>query len=154
MALTNHNLLVGSLVNLFNNSSVIPKPYSDYSGSLFFVPDQELTFRNNSPKGRVSYDETFIENKSFGNGFGYDKVYNIFVDFYTIRGVKDTEGNQGFALTARYLQLIEDAVVANHSSIGPVTVVNIADQEAPLPLDDLGNNVIGGRKLIVFRERR
>ncbi len=154
MAKTDVNKITGSLLDLFNNSSVISKPYNGYVGSLFFGPNQELTFRNDQPKGRILPDETFIENKSFGTSFGYDKVYNIFVDFYTVRGVISTDGKKNYELVNDYLQKIEDAIVAYPNTFGPVTVVNIADQDAPVPLDEVGNNVIGGRKLIVLRERR
>jgi len=154
MATTDFNKLTGSVINLLNTSSVVPKPYTGYTGSLFFRANQELSFRNDSPKGRVIADESFMENKSFGNGFGYDKVYNIFIDFYTIPGIKDTTGVQDYELVNRYLELIESAIVNNTGSLGPVTIVNIADQDAPIRIDELGNNVIGGRKLIVFRERR
>ena len=154
MANTDVNKITGSLLNLFNNSAVISKPYDGYVGSFFFGPNQELSFRNDQPKGRVIADETFMDNKSFGTRFGYDKTYNIFVDFYTIRGVKDSEGKTNYELVNKYLQKIEDAIVDYPNTFGPVTIVNIADQDAPTPLDDVGNNVIGGRKLIVLRERR
>jgi hypothetical protein len=152
---TNVNLLTGSLLTLFNNSSVISKPFSDYSGSLFFGPNQELTLRSSAPiKGRIRPQPTFMENKSFGTSFEYDKVYNIFVDFYTVRHVKDSTGLQDYELVNRYMQLIEDAVVTYPNNFGPVSIVEFGEEDAPALPDDNSNNVIGATKLLVFRERR
>lgn len=155
MANTNINLICGSLATLLNNSAVIAKPFSTYNGSLFFGVNQEFTLRSSYPvKGRIRPEPSYMENKSFGTGFGYDKIYNIFIDFYAVRNAKADNGLKDYELVNDYLQKIEDAIVDNSNTYGPVTIINIGEEEAPALLDDAGNNVIGGTKMLVLRERR
>jgi hypothetical protein len=154
---TNMNNLVGSLLTLFNDSSVIPKPNSDYNGSLFFGPNQEVVFRNNAPKGRITPGPTFRDEKGFGNRFLRSKHYNVYVDFMTVDGYTGSSGLKNAELINDYFEMIETAVINNTVRYGAVTLEEMTDELAPdRPdrIEDRGNNVWLGRKLFVFKERK
>lgn len=150
--MANVNTVIGSVLKLLNDSSVIPKPYSNHSGSLFFGPNQEIAFRRTMPKGQVTPDEDFNDTKSFGYPTKRDKHYNFFIDFYTQENRVDTEGNKDSELLSRYGDLIEDAFMNNR--IGNFTWEDIRTEIAPRPAEELGNNIWVTRKLVVLKERK
>lgn len=147
--------LVGSLLNLFNTSSVIAKPSSNYTGSFFFGPNQTISFRNNLPKGRVRIgeDEMVPDSKSFGTGWKRDKVQPLHIDFFTVHGFTDTEGKKEVELLSRYGRLIEDGLRNNTGSYAGYTIEDISTVVQPSRAPDLGNNVWVLSKQVLFRER-
>lgn len=147
------NGLVGSVVTLFNDSNAVPLPNSSYTGSFFFGPNQTVTFRNRSPKGRIRTGESDMDSKSFGNGWKRNKLYNIHMDFFTVENYTDSEGNKNVELLNRYSQLTEDALRNNVGSYGGFSLVTFSDEVPPQRADEIGNNVWVISKLIVFRER-
>jgi hypothetical protein len=150
----NHNQLIGSILTVLNTDSAVPKPYSPYIGSLFFGPNQEITFRNNAPKGHVTQGRSFTDEYSFGRNFRRSKNFNIYIDFYSPEGTTDSSGNKNHELIARYLDLIEAALIANTGSYGSLVIKEIRDDEEPQRAANLENNVWMGRKAFVFQERQ
>lgn len=147
------NQLVGSLTNLLNTDPTLVRPYTPYIGSFFFGPNQELTFRNRVPKGRVTPGETFIEDKGFGKTWRHTKFYNIHIDFFTLEGFTDTSGNKNISLLNRYNQLIEDSIRSAPGSYGNFTITDMTNEVPPQRAEDIGNNVWITRSLFVFKER-
>lgn len=150
----NMNLIIGSVLGMLNNSNVIAKPNSDYVGSLFFGPNQELSFRYNAPKGRVTPGESFNDEKGFGNCFKRTKHYNLHIDFYTVNGYTDSTGKKDTELINRYLDLIETGFINNVGSYSQLTIEEISDEFEPQRAEEIGNNIWVARKLVVLKERR
>lgn len=150
------NTLMGSLVNIFNDSSKLSLPYSNYTGSFFFSENQELSFRNNAPKGHVvsgiTESEGRTNERSFGAPFQRSKIYNVYVDFFTPHNIKDSNGNKNAELINHYMDLIDQTVVDN--PIPGFLLINSIDDIAPGRIDEIANNVWAGRKLLVYRQRK
>lgn len=150
--MTDTNTLIGSVLDILNDSSIIPKPYSNHSGSLFFGPNQEIAFRRTMPKGQVYSDEEFNDVKSFGMPTKRNKHYNIFIDFYTLENKLDLDGYKDAELLNRYGQFIEDAFINNR--IAGFTWEDIRTDIPPRPAQELGNNVWVTRKQLILKERK
>lgn len=150
----NTNNLLGSLLTNLNDSNNIAKPYSNYTGSLFFGPNQEITFRNRAPKGQVSTGEVGgLINKSFGIPINADKNYNIFIDFYTVQNFEDrSRGLKNYELLNDINGSIEDTIKCVR--VGAYSLVDVTVTNPPEPLEEVGNNVLGTRVLAVFKERK
>lgn len=146
------NNLIGSFLNILNDSSVITKPSTGYVGSLFFGPNQDVTFRNMAPKGQLVPDESFNNEKSFGIPASRTKHHNFHIDFYTYNDFLTDSGLKNVELLNHYNDLIEDAVFGNR--FGNYTVEYVGVEIPPQIAPEVGNNVWMTRQLIVIKERR
>lgn len=147
---------MGSLVTIFNDSSKLALPYTNYNGSFFFSENQELSFRTNSPKGHVVSgiveSDGRTNERSFGAPFERSKLYNVYVDFFTPHNVQDSQGNKNAELINHYMDLIDQTVVNN--PIPGFLLINAVDDIAAGRADEVANNIWAGRKLLVYRQRK
>lgn len=149
----NANQLVGSVLDLLNNSSNLELPYSGYVGSFFFGPNQEISFTRYLPKGRVRIGSNDMDGKSFGNGWKRDKMHNLHFDFFTNHNYRDTQGNKDVELLTRYSSLIEDALRNNVGSYGGFMIVDMEDDVEPQRAEEIENNLWVVSKRVTFKER-
>lgn len=154
--MVNNNTIVGSFLKILNDSSKIPdpRPSTTRYGSLFFGPNQELSFRNNVPKGKVHGGPTASNNYSFGRSFERDKEFNIHVMFYTTPGYKDVStGYQDYELIHDYFEKIEQAIIDYGSEIGPVAFGDmVMEDDGPVRFEDV--QVYGASYLFPVKVRR
>jgi len=149
------NNLIDSMLVVLNDSSKLRKPFAPpYTGSFFFGPNQQVSFRNNSPKGKVTGGVSFGDEKSFGAAFTRSKHYNVHVAFFSpARFVGSQSGYRNEELVLEYLDLIEDAVITSlgTGSLGRFSLEEWTVEEDPVHI--LDDNVYAGRWLFVFKNR-
>ena len=152
-AMTNVNILVGSITAILNSG--LTDPISHRQGSFFFGPNDEINFQKYMPKGKVFGAPAFSDNHSYGVNPSRSKEYNIHVEFYTQRNMKDrTTGYKDEQLVTYFLEEIENKVYDNLGSLGQVVIVESRNEDTEGILQVPGMSVIIGRHLFVLRERR
>lgn len=147
------NSIIGSVLLVLNDSNKLLDPIANRNGSFFFGPNQQLEFRYNAPKGKVSGGVTFSDNYSFGSPKKRSKHYNIHIGFFTPSGT--TDSNTGFKneeLVFDYMEKIEQAIMDNMRSLGHVTLERAEIEEEPFFIEE--SNVYGARQLFVFEDRK
>jgi hypothetical protein len=148
----NINVIVDGVLGILNDSSIVPKPHANYSGSFFFGPNQEIAWRNQAPKGRVTPGINYMDGKSFGRPFNRSNHYNINIDFLTVGGYVGSNGLKNSELVSHYMSLIEDALVAHR--VGNSTIEEMRVVFEPQIMDSAENNIWGSRLLVVFEDRK
>lgn len=138
MTNVNHSGLIGSMINLLNNTGSLADPYNGTrTGSFFFGPNQTLVFQKYMPKGQVIGTNWSEENPSFGRSYQRDEYYTLEVYFYTKSGdvgsgttIKDRE------LVLDYLRRIRNIVRTKSNEFGDARLFNIGEVDPPFYLRD------------------
>lgn len=147
------NGIIGSVLSVLNDTSKLADPIAGRNGSFFFGPNQQLEFRYNAPKGKVTGGVTFSDDFSFGSPKRRSKHYNIHVGFFTPTGFVGS-GNifKNEELVNDYMERIEQTIMNNMRSIGHVTLESVEIEEEPFFIEE--QNVYGARQLFVFEDRK
>jgi len=114
------NKIIGSVLDILNNSAYLTDPYNGSRvGSFFFGPDQELNLKKYMPKGQVTDSELSTNRYSFGSASKRKSEPTINIYFYTLRGDKDPNtDNKNKSLVYDYLEKIEDALCNHMDEVG------------------------------------
>lgn len=147
------NSLIGSLLTIYNNSGSLVDPVVNRNGSFFFGPAQEISFRNEGAKGKVSGGVSFSDERTFGARPMRTKHYNIRVGFFTPQGFTDrTYGLKNIDLVQKYLELIDQATNDNITVLGNVALERVEMPDEPGLIPDM--QAYGGAWLFVFKDRK
>jgi len=150
--MTDMNIITGSLLVIYNDQSKLTDPLgADRVGSFIFGPNQEINYARGFPKGKITGDITFSDEKTFGTPFVRSKHYNVHVTLFTHHGYTDsTYKFKNEELLHQYIDLIEQATINNR--INGTTLEEIRMEEEPFKLPD--KKLHGVRYLFVFKDRK
>lgn len=129
--------IIGSALNILNNTSIVSDPLSTSRvGSFFFGPDQELSMMRFTPKGHViEAKHTPADQHSFGRVFRRDKIISIDINFYVKRGESGTGSYSTLKnrdLVHTYLNIIENALLTHSGSFGDAKLIGFGDIDRPV----------------------
>lgn len=147
------NDVIGSVLSLLNNKSLLRDPYNgNRVGNFFFDQDHQMNLRKYMPKGQVTDDNKKADMVSFGQSRKLN-LPTVNVYFWTLEGDKDSTTNlKNSKLVYHYLEKIEDIINYNLDMMGNFKIKEFG-KTIP-PKYDKFNKVYWGVKPITFQRLR